>query len=62
MVELSDVLRRYGTEYLQKFGEIMLSSHRRAFKDILRCHTPTMIYTHVLNRGGQGVRSPIDSL
>ncbi len=22
----------------------------------------TMIYTHVLNRGGQGVRSPIDSL
>ena len=22
----------------------------------------TMIYTHVLNRGGRGVRSPIDSL
>ena len=22
----------------------------------------TMIYTHVLNRGGQGVRSPLDSL
>jgi len=22
----------------------------------------TMIYTHVLNRGGQGVRSPADSL
>lgn len=22
----------------------------------------TMIYTHVLNRGGQGVRSPIDGL
>ena len=22
----------------------------------------TMIYTHVLNRGGRGVRSPLDSL
>lgn len=22
----------------------------------------TMIYTHVLNRGGRGVKSPIDSL
>ena len=22
----------------------------------------TMIYTHVLNRGGQGVRSPVDGL
>ncbi len=22
----------------------------------------TMIYTHVLNRGGRGVRSPVDSL
>ena len=23
---------------------------------------PTMIYTHVLNRGGKGVRSPVDAL
>ncbi len=22
----------------------------------------TMIYTHVLNRGGKGVRSPVDAL
>jgi site-specific recombinase XerD len=22
----------------------------------------TMIYTHVLNRGGRGVRSPLDSM
>ena len=22
----------------------------------------TMVYTHVLNRGGRGVRSPLDSL
>ena len=24
--------------------------------------TTTMIYTHVLNRGGHGVRSPVDDL
>ena len=24
--------------------------------------TTTMIYTHVLNRGGRGVRSPVDGL
>ena len=24
--------------------------------------TTTMIYTHVLNKGGQGVRSPVDAL
>ena len=24
--------------------------------------TTTMIYTHVLNRGGRGVRSPLDGL
>jgi site-specific recombinase XerD len=24
--------------------------------------TTTMIYTHVLNRGGKGVRSPVDAL
>jgi hypothetical protein len=42
MVEVADVLRHYGTEYLQKFGERMPPSHRRAFKDILRCRTPAM--------------------
>ena len=42
VVEVADVFRRYGTEYLQKFGERMLPSHRRAFKDILRCRTPAM--------------------
>ena len=42
MIEVADVFRRYGTEYLQKFGERMPPSHRRAFKDILRCRTPAM--------------------
>ena len=38
VIEEADVFRRYGNEYFQKFGERMLPSHRRAFKDILRCH------------------------
>ena len=42
VIEVADVFRRYGSEYLQKFGEKMLLSHRRAFKDILRCRTPAM--------------------
>jgi len=42
VIEVADVFRRYGTDYLQKFGERMPASHRRAFKDILRCRTPAM--------------------
>jgi site-specific recombinase XerD len=34
----------------------------RTIQDLLgrRDVAPTMIYTHVLNRGGLGVRSPLD--
>jgi hypothetical protein len=42
VIEVADVFRGYGTEYLQKFGERMPPSHRRVFKDILRCRTPAM--------------------
>lgn len=42
VIEVADVFRRYGTEYVQKFSEKMLPSHRRAFKDILRCRTPAL--------------------
>ncbi len=42
VVEVADVLRRYGSEYLRKFGDKMPSSHRRAFQDILRCRTPAL--------------------
>ncbi|MFC1763823.1 IS91 family transposase [Planctomycetota bacterium] len=42
MIEVADVFRRYGTEYLQRFGERMPSRHRRAFRDILQCRTPAM--------------------
>jgi len=42
VVEVADIFRRYGSEYLQKFGQRMPHSHRRAFKDILRCRTPAL--------------------
>jgi len=42
VIEVADVFRCYGTKYLQKFSERMPASHRRAFKDILRCRTPIM--------------------
>ena len=42
MLEVADVFRRYGDAYLQRFGQQMLPSHRRAFYDILHCRTATM--------------------
>jgi hypothetical protein len=42
VIEVADVFSRYGTEYVQKFGERMLPSHQRAFRDILECRTPVL--------------------
>jgi len=42
MLEVADVFSRYGDEYLHKFGDKMLPSHRRAFADILKCRTDVM--------------------
>ena len=42
VIEVADVFRRYGSEYLRKFAQRMPPSHRHAFKDILRCRTPAM--------------------
>lgn len=42
MLEVADVFRRYGDAYLQRFGQQMLPSHRRAFYDILHCRTAAM--------------------
>ena len=44
---------------------------QRAVKEAVRkagivkrvgCHSTTMIYTHVLNKGGHGVRSPLNKI
>ncbi len=42
MLEVADVFRRYGPEYLKKYGENMLPSHHRAFRDILNCRTAAL--------------------
>ena len=42
MLEVADVFRRYGKAYLQRFGDKMPPSHRRAFDDILHCRTAAM--------------------
>jgi hypothetical protein len=42
VIEVADVLRRYGPAYLERFGDKMPASHRRAFMDILRCRTAFM--------------------
>jgi hypothetical protein len=42
VIEVADVLRRYGPAYLERFGDKMPVSHRRAFEDILRCRTAAL--------------------
>jgi hypothetical protein len=39
MVELADIFRRYGPDYIKRFGSRMLPSHRRAMHDIIACRT-----------------------
>ncbi|MBP7937956.1 MAG: IS91 family transposase [Phycisphaerae bacterium] len=42
MPELAEVFARYGPAYLDRYGQAMLPSHRRAMQDILRCRTEAM--------------------
>ena len=42
MPELADIFRRYGPEYIARFGENMLPSHRRAIQDIVDCRTEVL--------------------
>ncbi len=42
MLEVADVFRRYGPEYLDRYGKKMLFSHYRAYRDILGCRTPAL--------------------
>jgi hypothetical protein len=42
MIELADIVAKYGGEYLNEFGLPMLPSHKRALADILACRTESM--------------------
>jgi Transposase zinc-binding domain len=42
MPEVADVFRLYGGEYLQRFGQDLLPSHRRAIDDIVHCRTEAL--------------------
>lgn len=39
MPELADIFRAFGSQYLERFGERILPSHRRALADIAACRT-----------------------
>jgi len=42
MVELADIFRRYGPDYMDRFGSRMPPSHHRAIEDIAACRTQQM--------------------
>jgi hypothetical protein len=42
MVELADIFRRYGPDYIDRFGARMLPSHQRALQAIVACRTEQM--------------------
>lgn len=42
MVELADIVRIHGSEYLEKFGDRMPTGHQRAIEAIVSCRTETM--------------------
>jgi hypothetical protein len=42
MLEVADVLRRYGGAYLDRFGDAVPQRHRRAIRDIIDCRTSAL--------------------
>ena len=42
MPEVADIFRLYGARYLERFGQAMLPSHRRALRDLCNCRTAAL--------------------
>ena len=42
MVEMAEIIRRYGSQYRAKYGDRMLPSHRQVMRAIERGRTPVL--------------------
>jgi hypothetical protein len=42
MIEIADIFRLHGPQYLAKFGHRILPSHRRVMREIMRCRTEAL--------------------
>jgi hypothetical protein len=42
MIEIADIVNRYGPEYLKEFDDRILPSHRRTLADVVACRTESM--------------------
>jgi hypothetical protein len=52
--EVADILRRYGGDYLDRFGDAIPKRHRRAIRDIIDCRTPVFGgHVYACDRCGQ---------
>ena len=42
MIEMAEIFRQYKEEYLRKYGDRILPSHRKTIDDIINCRTPVL--------------------